>query len=133
VQVSSNKIKDIRHYYKQQLVDLYSEMETDSFLYLLFEVYAGLSKAKILLNPESTISESELLKIHFGVKALLNNKPIQYIIGSCEFYGLRLKVNPDVLIPRPETEELVELIIKENHNKVDYLEYDAALLAKKNC
>lgn len=114
MQVSSNKIKDIRRYYKQQLADIYDEKETDSFLYMLFEEYAGLSKAQILLNAEATISESELLKIHFAVKALMNNKPIQYIIGSSEFYGLQFKVNPDVLIPRPETEELVELIIKEN-------------------
>jgi len=115
--VSSNRIKDIRRYYKQQLADNYDEKEIDSFLYLLFEEYAGLSKAQILLNAEATISESELLKIHFAVKALMNNKPIQYIIGSSEFYGLQFKVNPDVLIPRPETEELVELVIKENAEK----------------
>ena len=117
MQVSSNKIKDIRRYYKRQLVDLYDENEIDSFLYILFEEYAGLSKAQILLNAEATISESELLKIHFAVKALMNHKPIQYIIGSSEFYGLKFKVSPDVLIPRPETEELVELIIKENSKK----------------
>jgi release factor glutamine methyltransferase len=117
VQVSSNKIKDIRRYYKQQLVDLYDENEIDSFLYILFEEYTGLSKAQILLNADRTISESELLKIHFGAKALMNNKPIQYIIGSSEFYGLMFRVNPDVLIPRPETEELVELIIKGNSEK----------------
>jgi release factor glutamine methyltransferase len=117
VQVSSNKIKDIRRYYKQQLLDLYDENEIDSFLYILFEEYAGLSKAQILLNADRTISESELLKIHFGAKALMNNKPIQYITGTSDFYGLRFKVNPDVLIPRPETEELVELVIKGNSEK----------------
>ncbi len=117
MQVSSNKIKDIRRYYKRQLAGLYDENEIDSFLYILFEEYAGLSKAQILLNASRTISESELLKIHFGAKALMNNKPIQYITGSSEFYGLKFKVSPDVLIPRPETEELVELVIKENSKK----------------
>ncbi|NOX47970.1 MAG: peptide chain release factor N(5)-glutamine methyltransferase [Chlorobi bacterium] len=119
MQVSSNKIKDIRRYYKRQLAGLYEENEIDSFFYILFEEYAGLSKAQILLNAETTISESELLKIHFAVKALMNHKPIQYIIGSSEFYGLKFKVSPDVLIPRPETEELTELVIKENSGKKD--------------
>jgi release factor glutamine methyltransferase len=60
------------------------------------------------------MSESELLKFNFAIKDLKNNKPIQYILGKTEFYGLPFRVNPHVLIPRPETEELVDLIIREN-------------------
>jgi release factor glutamine methyltransferase len=114
MQVSSNKISDIRKYYQQQLADLYDEKEISSLLYLLFETYAGLTKAQILIEPETPITESQLLKINFAVKDLKNYKPIQYIIGKTEFYGLEFKVGPDVLIPRPETEELVELIIKDS-------------------
>jgi len=117
VQVSSNKIIDIRKFYRQQLADLYDEKEINSMLYLLFDSIAGLSKAQILINPEITISESQLLKIHFAIKDLMNFKPIQYILGETVFYDLELKVNPDVLIPRPETEELVEWILKESNSE----------------
>ncbi len=115
MEVKSNKIADIRKFYKQKLLNLYSENEADSLLFMLFFEFTYLRKSDVILNPDQTISESELLKIHFAVKDLLNNKPIQYILGKTEFYGLTFKVNTDVLIPRPETEELVERIIKENN------------------
>lgn len=114
MQVRSNRVGDIRDHYKRQLLDLYVEREADIFLFILFEKYCGLSKGRIFINQEETISESQLLKFHFAVKDLLNYKPIQYITEETEFYGLPFFVNPDVLIPRPETEELVEWTIKEN-------------------
>ena len=117
VQVSSNKIIDIRKFCRQQLADLYEEKEINSMLYLLFDSFAGLSKAQILINPEITISESQLLKIHFAIKDLMNFKPIQYILGKTEFYDLEFIVNPDVLIPRSETEELVEWILKDSDSE----------------
>ena len=116
MEVKSNKIADIRKFYKRKLLNLYSENEADSLLFMLFFEFANLRKSDVILNPDQTISESELLKIHFAVKDLLNNKPIQYILGKTEFYGLTFQVNTDVLIPRPETEELVERIIKENNS-----------------
>ena len=114
MKVKSNKIADIRRFYKQKLLDLYSENEADSLLFMLFSDFANLNKSDVVLYPDKTISEPELLKIDFAVKDLLNNKPIQYILGKTEFYDLTFEVGPDVLIPRPETEELVDLIIKEN-------------------
>jgi release factor glutamine methyltransferase len=117
VKVKSNKIADIRKFYKQKLLSLYSENEADSLLFMLFSDFANLNKPDVVLYPEKTVSESELLKIHFAVKDLLNNKPVQYILGYTEFYDLKFEVNTDVLIPRPETEELVDLVIKENISK----------------
>lgn len=66
------------------------------------------------LEPDIRLSESEMLKIHFAVKDLLKNKPIQYIIGETEFCELKFKVNENVLIPRPETAEMIYKIVNES-------------------
>ncbi|MEZ5149255.1 MAG: peptide chain release factor N(5)-glutamine methyltransferase [Bacteroidales bacterium] len=112
MEVRTNKIGDIRSHYRLKLAQLYNDREADTLLFQLLSDITQMSKAHILSFPEKTISESELLRVHFGVKDLLKNKPIQYIIGNAEFYGLNFKVNSKVLIPRPETEELVEMVIK---------------------
>jgi release factor glutamine methyltransferase len=117
MEVKSNKIIDIRNFYKAKLIPDYDEKEADNLLFMLIEEFTGISKAMVLSEPGRTISESELLKIHFAVKDLNNFKPIQYILGKTEFYGLKLEVNPSVLIPRPETEELAEMVVRENQNR----------------
>lgn len=117
MEVRSNKIGDIRNHYRLKLLDNYEEREADTLLFMLIEEYSGISKARVISEPHLTVSESELLKIHFAVKDLNNHKPIQYIIGKMEFYGLPIKVNPNVLIPRQETEELVGLVIRENRHR----------------
>lgn len=114
--VRSNRIGDIRSYYKSVLTKFYDERDSDTLLFMVLEGYTELSRAKILAEPERTVSESQLLKIHFAVKDLKNYKPVQYIIGQTEFYDLKFIVTPDVLIPRPETEELVESIAKDSRN-----------------
>ena len=63
------------------------------------------------LEPNLRLSESEMLTFHFAVKDLLKNKPLQYVIGVTEFCDLNFKVNENVLIPRPETSELIYLIV----------------------
>lgn len=113
MKVPSNSIKDIRSYYKSQLIDFYPENEADVLLFRVLEEYTGLARMQVLMDPDFRITESELLKIHFAVKDLKNFRPIQYILGKTEFYGCTIHVNQGVLIPRPETEELVDYIIKE--------------------
>ena len=139
MEVRSNKIGDIRSYYKLELINYYDEREADTMLFMIIEEYAKLTKTDVLINPEKAVSESDLLQIRFAIKDLKNYKPIQYILGKTEFYGLPIIVNPDVLIPRPETEELVELIIKENKNSnnISILDIGAgsgciAIVLKKN-
>ncbi len=119
MKVSSNKIGDIRSYYAQQLFKFYNERETETFIFMLLEDFAGIKKSEIIINPELTINESELLNIHFAVRDLKNYKPIQYILGKSEFYGLPMLVNSNVLIPRPETEELVDWVVGEKNKKQD--------------
>ena len=120
MKVPTNKIGDIRSYYSQKLFKFYDERETEIFIYMLIEEYTGISKLDIFMNPEQTINESELLKIHFAVKDLMNYKPIQYILGKTEFYGLPILVNTNVLIPRPETEELVDWVVNDTVQNQEY-------------
>jgi release factor glutamine methyltransferase len=117
MEVKSNKVGDIRSHYRLKLSKYYDEREADQLLFFVMEEFSGLSRSRILSEPSLTISESELLKIHFAVKDLMNYKPVQYILGKVEFFGISVSVNPDVLIPRPETEELVDLVIKKGRCK----------------
>jgi len=124
MEVRSNRIGDIRSHYKRKLCEIYEEKEADNMLFMILMEFTGLNKAGILINHEQGVSESELLKIHFAVKDLLKEKPIQYVLGKTEFYGLPFVVNSKVLIPRPETEEIVALVIEElklnpNQNVLD--------------
>ncbi len=117
MKVASNKILDIKSFIRKRLHGLYPEKEISSFVFMLFEAYCGMSKTELLALKRETINESELLLVYDAVKELEQQKPIQYILGKTDFYGLEFSVTPAVLIPRPETEELVDLIIKENKNK----------------
>ena len=111
MQIKSNKIKDIREYYLGRLIEIYPRHEASSMFDLLLESLTGISRTQRATDPGLRASESEILKIHFAVKDLLNHRPLQYILGDVLFWGLKLSVDERVLIPRPETEELVEWII----------------------
>lgn len=110
MKIPSNLVRDIRNYYCEQLCSIYDKNESNTLILILFEYYFNINRIKMSLEPELRLSESEMLKLHFAVKDLLKNKPIQYIIGETEFCDLKFKVNENVLIPRPETSELVRLI-----------------------
>ncbi|EDP69892.1 putative protoporphyrinogen oxidase [Flavobacteriales bacterium ALC-1] len=105
-------LKDLQNIFHKELDAVYGKEEVDSFFFLCTEHYLNLPRFQLSLEPEFTLNKSET-GIFFKVLEDLNQqKPIQYILGETEFYGLPFKVNENVLIPRPETEELVDLIIK---------------------
>lgn len=99
---------------RKELNGLYSSQETDNLIAMIFEKLKGYSRTKLLLVGDEVLTESERNSIFKIVTRLKNHEPIQYILGSTEFYGLELQCVPEVLIPRPETEELVDWIVKEN-------------------
>ena len=105
--MSSNLVRDCRRHYASELEKIYDSDEANALIMILLEHYFGIDRVKMALEPELRLSESELLTLHFAVKELLKNKPIQYVIGETEFCGMRFFVEEGVLIPRPETEELV--------------------------
>lgn len=111
MRIASNKIVDVVRFFRDELRNIYDEGEIETFITYCFDEYIGMKRAAIALHGNSTISESELLKFNFAVKDLKKHKPIQYILGKADFYGLKFKVNEHVLIPRPETEELVHTMI----------------------
>ncbi|QEC74569.1 peptide chain release factor N(5)-glutamine methyltransferase [Mucilaginibacter ginsenosidivorax] len=103
-------IKDVFEDYKQ-LNKVYEANEVESLTLLTISQVTNLSKASIKAFPERELNDEQAQKLTSIVAELITGKPIQYILGVTEFYGLPFKVNPNVLIPRPETEELVEWIL----------------------
>ncbi|MCK9207092.1 MAG: peptide chain release factor N(5)-glutamine methyltransferase [Salinivirgaceae bacterium] len=110
-------IKNIQLECRALLGSVYTIREIDSILFLVFEKVGNLSRLQIISNPDTKISISVYNQIMGIVERLLNHEPIQYILEETEFYGLLFKVNQSVLIPRPETEELVHWIVEDGKNK----------------
>ncbi|MBN3035017.1 MAG: peptide chain release factor N(5)-glutamine methyltransferase [Bacteroidales bacterium] len=111
--VPSNKTDELRKHYVKRLEPLYGARESESLVAVLFRDLLGISRVDLVMFPGRTLKESDLLRLHFGVKSLLKSVPVQYVTGKAHFSDFELMVGPGVLIPRPETEEMVELIIRE--------------------
>ncbi len=97
----------------QALKTHYPATEIESFLYWLTEAFLGKKRLDVAINPEYELSTEEEQQLKQALNRLKDYEPIQYIVGETEFYGLPFKVNPSVLIPRPETEELVAWILQD--------------------
>lgn len=110
-------LKSIQTLFHRQLSDLYPQPEINTFFYWIVEDVLDLQRIQVSLNPEKTIQEPKLNTIKSYLNRLSKEEPIQYILGNTEFYGLKIKVNPNVLIPRPETEELVDWVIEDLKNE----------------
>lgn len=104
-------LKEFKTYFIVELDKEYPKEEVQSFFNLLTEAFLKMSRLEVALDPEKELSEAEVSKLKDALQRLQKHEPIQYIIGETEFYGLLFKVNPAVLIPRPETEELVQWIM----------------------
>jgi release factor glutamine methyltransferase len=112
------KIKDYRVQFIQELSPIYDVGEAESFFYLILEEKHKLKRIDLALNPELTLSNEEIQYWNSISEQLKKEIPIQYLLGKTCFYGLEFEVNSTVLIPRPETEELVDWIIEDQKLEV---------------
>ncbi len=104
--------------FSTQLQALYSKNECGIITDWVFESAASISRSDLLLKATQELSFITIDELNIALQQLLHHKPIQYVLGEAWFYKMKLKVNEHVLIPRPETEELVELIIKNYELKI---------------
>lgn len=104
-------------YIQDRLKDLYPSSEIKAFTRLIMERVCDMLPHQFLLCKDKKLSAKEKGEIHNIVQRLAKHEPIQYIFGKTDFYGFEFQVTPSVLIPRPETEELVEMIVHEYDDK----------------
>ncbi|MCL2415104.1 MAG: peptide chain release factor N(5)-glutamine methyltransferase [Bacteroidales bacterium] len=114
MRIKTNALRSVRNFFDDELKTLYSSEEIRYYFYLCCEHFLGIPKVEVVGNLDYRITESKMLKFSHAVKDLKKEKPIQYILEICDFLDLSLHLTGDVLIPRPETEELAQKIMNEN-------------------
>lgn len=105
------QIQQFKKYFYSELSEQYPKTEIQSFFNLLTEFQLRLNRAEVILQPTFEIKTIDLSFLLNALSELKSHKPIQYILGKTKFYDLDFNVNEHVLIPRPETEELVDWIV----------------------
>ncbi len=103
---------------RSQLTTIYEPPQANSVAFLVVEKLFQLSRNQLIIN-ERTFTKSDWNRLKPYLERLLNHEPVQYVLGEGYFYGRAFEVSSDVLIPRPETEELVDLIIKQNQKNTN--------------
>ena len=117
------KIKEYRTQFIKELTPIFDEGEAESFFYLILEEKQQLKRIDLALQPDLVFSKDEMIVWNLILEQLKQEIPVQYLLGKTSFYGLDFEVNANVLIPRPETEELVDWIIKSQKSKVKSQEF----------
>ncbi len=115
--MTTKTIHQLSTYFQNELKDCFAQEEIRNFIALILEYKLGYSKVDVLMKKDEDLNNDVALYCEEALEKLKNHVPIQYILGETEFYGLKFRVNSSVLIPRPETEELVHWIINDYKGK----------------
>ena len=116
------KVNDV----KRRLASRFSAEEAEAMARVIFDHLLDYSPVDIVIHASREITDYTCQRADSIVGRVLADEPLQYVIGEARFYGCRLKVTPDVLIPRPETEELVDIIIDRHRDATDLRVLDIA-------
>jgi len=108
------KLASFKKEFLESITPLYNKDEARSLYYMLCEEYLALSKSKLIIAEDMDLSVEKTNHLYNCLERLKKHEPIQYVLGNTKFCGLNFFVNESVLIPRPETEELVRLMLKED-------------------
>lgn len=111
-----NTVTALSRYIKEQLADTHQQGEVDQFILRIFDHLRSFTRLDLIMKRNERLSEEEVNYIREAVLRLKNHEPVQYVLGHTEFMGIELVVNEKVLIPRPETEELVAWILNDHLN-----------------
>ncbi|WP_245590580.1 peptide chain release factor N(5)-glutamine methyltransferase [Adhaeribacter aquaticus] len=117
--MAEKNIQELINYIRTSIGTIYETYEADAIAMQVTEHVLQLTRLQLSLQRQSPVSESSWVNAKQIIQRLQQHEPLQYVLGCAHFYGLELDVNPSVLIPRPETEELVDIIIRENKAKQD--------------
>lgn len=101
------------HYISRELLSIYDQREAENIANLMIENITGFKKLDIVINKATQLTSSQEVILHQYTALLLQHQPVQYVLHEAWFYGMKLYVDEHVLIPRPETEELVEWMLKD--------------------
>ena len=119
----NNKISTLKEFALKRIGEVYEAREARNVVNELFRHYLNFSAADLVVKANDTVSESQMLLIYKAAKRIAQHEPLQYVLGSAYFFGMDLHVNSSVLIPRPETEELVRWILEtikpNNHSAIE--------------
>ena len=122
--VTQNTAEAVKTYFSERLIPYFTEREINTFYKESLKKRLKLSDADLLLQKDIRLSESDLLYFRSNVKRLQNYEPFQYILGETFFYDLLIRCDERALIPRPETEELVDWIISSLNSTQKYAVLD---------
>ncbi|MCE2611908.1 peptide chain release factor N(5)-glutamine methyltransferase [Flavobacteriaceae bacterium D16] len=106
-------LRDLRTLFQNDLQPIYPKAEIDSILDILLEHYLGIGRFILAMQPRYSLTKEEEQPLIEALARLIDEEPVQYITGTAHFFGLDFQVNPSVLIPRPETEDLIRWILQE--------------------